>query len=242
MNTFLSACKHSAWPPHQHIIIEALRNLPQKITSTPLTPLHSNVSSFSLVPPGQLGLVESDLPIQPISSNLNASSTGPAADINEIESVALNGSTTITVTNGGPAIPGEGWAATLAREMANRYISSVFCSWYATGGSIPGLLPRLPDSVLNLTFSVNNTGRMFEKVSMLDIDVAGSGGEYVGKLKLLAVLRKCLFIASHLVRSSSWIRMDKWCGIMDSSELWVGTSHAKLPSHPKWRSFHSCIV
>jgi alpha,alpha-trehalase len=72
--------------------------------------------------------------------------------------------------------------------MANRYVSSVFCSWYATGGSIPGLLPRLPDSILNLTYSVNDTGRMFEKVSMLDIDVAGSGGEYVGKF----------FASSHL--------------------------------------------
>lgn len=55
---------------------------------------------------------------------------------------------------------------------------SVSCYRYATGGSIPGLLPQLPSSALNATFSVNNTGNMFEKESMFDIDVSGSGGEY----------------------------------------------------------------
>ncbi|ETW82190.1 glycoside hydrolase family 37 protein [Heterobasidion irregulare TC 32-1] len=79
---------------------------------------------------------------------------------------AMNG----TVVNGGNATEGEGWRDVLARELANRYFSSAFCSWcvYSTGGSIPSMLPRLSDQALN----------MFEKFSYTDIDQAGSGGEY----------------------------------------------------------------
>lgn len=95
--------------------------------------------------------------------------TGPGADIN-----TLNG----TVVNGGNSSSGEGWTATLGREVANRYFTSVLCSWHATGGSIPGLLPRLPNSELNLTNSINNTGNMYEKFSILNVDSSGSGGEY----------------------------------------------------------------
>lgn len=162
----------NAWPPHQFILLEALRNLPANITTGSLPTLSANVSSFSLVPTGQLGLTEDALPLQPLESGANSSSTGPAADINVLE----NG---LTVFNGGESTPGEGWGKALEREVANRYMSSVFCSWYSTGGSIPGLLPRLPDETLNLTFSLDSTGRMFEKESLFDIDVAGSGGEYV---------------------------------------------------------------
>ena len=49
---------------------------------------------------------------------------------------------------------------------------------YSTGGSIPGLLSRLPREDLEVSNSVNDTGNMFEKISMFDIDVAGGGGEY----------------------------------------------------------------
>jgi len=106
------------------------------------------------VPSGQLGFIESQLPGQPIrfaQTSQNATVTGPGADIN-----MLSG----TVINGGNATVGEGWAATLERELANRYFTSALCSWQATGGSIPSLLPRLPDSQLNLTDSVGNTGNV----------------------------------------------------------------------------------
>ena len=49
---------------------------------------------------------------------------------------------------------------TLERELANRYVASALCSWHATGGEIPGLLPRLSDQELNVTQSVNNTGNV----------------------------------------------------------------------------------
>ena len=114
----------NAWPPHQYIILQALSALPSNVTSGPLPAPNSGKSSYSLVPSGQIGVQESDLLGQPIyiaGKSHNASSTGSAADIN-----ALNG----TVINGGNATTGEGWASTLQRELANRYFTSAFCSWF----------------------------------------------------------------------------------------------------------------
>ncbi|KAI0076715.1 glycoside hydrolase family 37 protein [Panus rudis PR-1116 ss-1] len=159
----------NAWPPHQHIIMEALRNLPSNITSTPLPSPPSGNSTYALIPAGQIGIAEEKLPGQVLAEGKNATKTGPAADIN-----TLNG----TVVNGGNATSGESWAAVLQRELANRYIASALCSWHATGGEVPNLLPRLPDSQLQITQSQNNTGNMFEKFSINDIDSAGRGGEY----------------------------------------------------------------
>ncbi|EJC98505.1 trehalase [Fomitiporia mediterranea MF3/22] len=153
----------NSWPPHQQIMLEALSNIPSNISTTPVP---ASGSSFSLIPSGQLGIDVSALPGQPLASGGNASA---GADIN-----TLNG----TVVNGGNATENETWAATLQRELANRYITSALCSWHATGGSIPGVLPRLSDAELNVTQSVNNTGNMFEKFSASDVDSAGRGGEY----------------------------------------------------------------
>jgi len=116
------------------------------------------------VPSGQLGITEDQLLPQHIRGG---------GDVKEDIS-KLNG----TVVNGGSAVNGEGWSQTLQRELANRYTAAAFCSWYATGGSIPNLLPRRSDQELNLTGSLTNTGNMFEKFSNLEIDSAGRGGEY----------------------------------------------------------------
>ncbi|THU99809.1 glycoside hydrolase [Dendrothele bispora CBS 962.96] len=158
----------NAWPPHQYIILSALRALPTNITSSPpISASNSSSSSFSLVPTDQLGLTESELPGQPLAPNQNSSTSGSAADINFVKGPTDN---QMTVVNGGnPQGDQEGWAHTLERELANRH---------ATGGSIPNVLPRLSDQELNVTQSQNNTGNMFEKFSNLDIDSAGRGGEY----------------------------------------------------------------
>lgn len=169
MDTSLQWDFPNTWAPHQYIILQALRALPSNITSTTLSALSSNKSTFDLLPPDQLGISESQLPSQMLLSGVNATNLGPEADIN-----TLNG----TVLNGGNATDSEGWAQTLQRELANRYFASAFCSWHATGGAIPNVLPRLSDAELNVTQSVNNTGNMFEKFSSLDIDSAGRGGEY----------------------------------------------------------------
>ncbi|KAF8158436.1 trehalase [Crassisporium funariophilum] len=162
----------NTWPPHQYIALQALRALPTNVTQGAIPTLQSNQSSFDLIPAGQLGMTEAQLPGQPIHGGatiVNSTTTGSAADLNK-----LNG----TVANGGNSTDGEGWAAKLERELANRYFASALCSWHATGGSIPGILARLPDAQLNVTQSITNTGNMFEKFSNLDIDSAGRGGEY----------------------------------------------------------------
>ncbi|KAF5346662.1 hypothetical protein D9758_013212 [Tetrapyrgos nigripes] len=156
----------NTWPPHQYIVLQALRGLRSLLPDANVSvssSIPNATDSFSLVPPGQLGLAEAELTPQPISATANATS-----DIN-----VLNG----TVSNGGNSST-QGWVETLERELANRYVASVLCSWHATGGSIEGILPKLSDQELNVTNSVGNTGNMFEKFSYLDIDVAGQGGEY----------------------------------------------------------------
>ncbi|PCH40410.1 glycoside hydrolase family 37 protein [Wolfiporia cocos MD-104 SS10] len=160
----------NAWPPHQFIILEALEALPANVTTGSLPTPPSNASTYALVPAGQIGVAEGALPGQPIlRMGANATKVGPAADINRLSG---------TVVNGGNATEGEGWAHALQRELANRYFASALCSWHATGGSIPGVLPRLSDAELNVTQSVNNTGNMFEKFNITDVDSSGSGGEY----------------------------------------------------------------
>ncbi|KAG1835758.1 glycoside hydrolase family 37 protein [Suillus subalutaceus] len=162
----------NSWPPHQYIIMQALRAIPSNLTTNGLPTPSSDQSTYDLVPAGQLDFTEAQLPGQPFlvaEANANATATGPAADINK-----LNG----TVVNGGNATAGEGWRDTLQREMANRYYTSVLCSWHATGGSIPGLLPQLPANELNVTGSIGNTGNMYEKFSNLNVDSSGYGGEY----------------------------------------------------------------
>ncbi|KAF9478211.1 trehalase [Pholiota conissans] len=162
----------NSWPNHQYIILAALQALPANVTKGPIPSPAANESTFSLIPAGQLGLDETSLPGQPVHGGatiVNASTSGAAADLN-----SGNG----TVANGGNPVSGEGWAAALQRQLANRYFSSALCSWHATGGSIPNVLPRLSDQELNVTQSQTNTGNMFEKFSILDIDSAGRGGEY----------------------------------------------------------------
>ncbi|KIK16915.1 glycoside hydrolase family 37 protein [Pisolithus microcarpus 441] len=162
----------NTWPPHQYIILEALNALPSNLTSNILPTPGTGQSAYDLIPSGQLNLTESQLPGQPLrgaQASQNVTATGPGSDVN-----TLNG----TVVNGGNSSSGEGWAAMLGREVANRYFTSELCSWHATGGSIPGLLLRLPNNELNLTNSVNNTGNMYEKFSILNVDSSGSGGEY----------------------------------------------------------------
>ncbi|GAB1310041.1 Trehalase [Madurella fahalii] len=59
----------------------------------------------------------------------------------------------------------------LSLRLAQRYVDSTFCTWYATGGSTsetPQLQGVSPDA----------TGTMFEKYSDAAINVAGGGGEY----------------------------------------------------------------
>jgi alpha,alpha-trehalase len=110
----------NCWPPHQYIALQALRALPVNVSSGAIPQPPNEKSGFELVPSGQLGLRENDLPGQLIGNGKNASSSGSRADIN-----ALNG----TFVNGGSPTAGEGWRDALARGLANRYFTSALCSW-----------------------------------------------------------------------------------------------------------------
>ncbi|PHH63355.1 hypothetical protein CDD81_6052 [Ophiocordyceps australis] len=59
----------------------------------------------------------------------------------------------------------------LALRLAQRYVDSTFCAWYATGGST-AQTPKLPG------LGPDDKGIMFEKYSDSSTSVAGGGGEY----------------------------------------------------------------
>lgn len=140
-NTGLKWDMPNAWPPHQYIALQALRNLPSNLTTNTIP----SGQSYDLIPAGQLGIPGAELPPQPI----RGSGIYTRTDISR-----LNG----TVVNGGLAQANEGWGRALQRQLANRYIAAVYCSWVATGGSIPSLLPtRLQPGEFNWTRTSNIT-------------------------------------------------------------------------------------
>ncbi|EKG20667.1 Glycoside hydrolase family 37 [Macrophomina phaseolina MS6] len=61
------------------------------------------------------------------------------------------------------------WTQDTALDLAQRYLTSTFCTWRATGGSTPSF-PKIADA--------EGDGIMFEKYSDEDINAAGGGGEY----------------------------------------------------------------
>ncbi|CAO3637835.1 unnamed protein product [Cunninghamella echinulata] len=58
----------------------------------------------------------------------------------------------------------------LAKTLAQRNAASAFCSWYFTGGSVPGELQKLD--------GIKDDGHMFEKFDIRSMTESGSGGEY----------------------------------------------------------------
>lgn len=53
---------------------------------------------------------------------------------------------------GGTVVNEEGRGQTLQSELADRYTAAGFCSWWATGGSIPNILPRPYQELLDGEF------------------------------------------------------------------------------------------
>ena len=93
-------------------------NIPANLTSKAYDALApANVSSYSPVPSGQLGMNESALPVQP-----GGASNGSSSLIN-------------TASDGNVSLS-ESWRDVLLDEVANRYIARCVPSWC--------LLPSLP--------------------------------------------------------------------------------------------------
>ncbi|OMJ23526.1 Trehalase [Smittium culicis] len=57
-----------------------------------------------------------------------------------------------------------------ALKLANSLVGSSYCGWYLTGGSIPGLLDKLPN--------VTDNGHLFEKLNSTNFGFPAGGGEY----------------------------------------------------------------
>lgn len=133
------------WPPQIYIALFGLQNLPANISSSSFETYGQEALSYSYLPPGHLGLSQDQLPGQPVLGAAEGVNIGP------VQSFAANGN----VGN----LTGLGWRDALAVAVASRYESSSFCSWYATGGSIPGILNQLPEADLNATNSVSESYR-----------------------------------------------------------------------------------
>lgn len=125
--------------------VAAIRALPENITSGSFDNFSSNTLRFDYLPPNHFALTQAELPEQPLLGN-NSQNASTVSTFDEHANVGnLTGLT---------------WAEGLAIAIANRYESAAYCSWIATGGSIPGLVEQLPQSDLEATNSVGNTGNM----------------------------------------------------------------------------------
>ena len=83
----------SVWPPHQNIL-DALVALPPTVTSMPLFTPSDARSTDSLMPAGQIGITDDQLPVRFIASAGNATKAGSAADCNSLNGTIVNGDDT----------------------------------------------------------------------------------------------------------------------------------------------------
>lgn len=135
-------------------------------------------TNFSSIPVNQLGLNETDLPEQPQDA-IGPNSPVFARSVAEVQQ-GLPWWKGKHAKVQSPRILLTGILLTaIAVEYANRYMLSAFCSWYSTGGAIPGVLNPLSSGTLNATgANPTDTGHIFEKFNATDVDAAGGGGEY----------------------------------------------------------------
>lgn len=121
----------SSWPSLTWVAQQAVLAIPDSLAKESMESYVRRTSNFSYLPDGVFGLAESDLPPQNFAdtSTANLTTARPFG-----ESGNVGDTSTYSKTN---------WRDGLAIAMANRYTAAAFCSWYATGGSIPGLLAQV---------------------------------------------------------------------------------------------------
>ena len=144
----------NAWPPHTYIAIKALENLPSNITSASFGNFSNGVLDYNAFISNQTGLAKDQLPKQSIvgtNGMADTNLTSAVTSFNQLEHV-------------GQVTSNASWAEGLAVAIANRYTASAYCSWYSTGGSIPGLVDQLSQAQLNATNSMGSSGH----VSLVD--------------------------------------------------------------------------
>ncbi|KAG0150475.1 hypothetical protein CROQUDRAFT_38208 [Cronartium quercuum f. sp. fusiforme G11] len=153
----------NVWPPQVYIVLQAYKNLPKNLTNDNLESFTKKANQFDFIPLNHFGINQEDeLPKQP---KLNGSlSNSNFNDLNNIGNY--------------DKLKNKNWNQAMIEIIAYRFISSAFCSWYSTGGTIPGILPELSAEALNRSGSIGKSGHMFEKFNVTDINAAGGGGEY----------------------------------------------------------------
>ncbi|KAI9292050.1 glycoside hydrolase [Neoconidiobolus thromboides FSU 785] len=57
-------------------------------------------------------------------------------------------------------------------DLSNKFVNTVFCAWYQTGGSLKDLVMKDPNA------PADQEGHMFEKFNVTSIGRSGGGGEY----------------------------------------------------------------
>lgn len=96
--------------------------------------INANSSSYDLIPEGQLGLSENELPqsvpnLSPlVVVELTHDLLRQTLELGGYAAADVNAGKG-TVFNGGVARKNEKWRDALIRELANRYVSAAFCSW-----------------------------------------------------------------------------------------------------------------
>jgi alpha,alpha-trehalase len=197
----------NVWAPHTQIAIDALRALPQDLVRAGGVAKPAPSGSFELIPSAsirednatdaeptrltQLGVASADqLPLQPIASDLNVSSHADEALIGQTSpDSGLQYVSTAPSNIGKASSDTELWSDTLIRSLANRFVASALCSWYATGGQLNLSTQEgrdrwppqpVPESTADTdpTAAAASPGHMFEKYSQTSTSASGAGGEY----------------------------------------------------------------
>ena len=120
----------------------------------------------------------------------------------------------------------------LATELAQRFLDSAFCTWIATEGAIPNVLPPLQGS------SPKVRGTLFEKYADNNINVAGGGGEYTvvpGFGWTNGVLLWAGDIFSHELRQPHCGNLQIARATSDLKRRWTLNDHERDAFIRKWR-------
>lgn len=181
----------SVWPPLMYILISGLLNNNERhadnttVTGTPSnttwsgTPYNNTGIPYNTtgIPNNTTGMGTAynttgmgipynntgvEIPYNNTGIPNNTTGTGPP---NNTTGVGTPNNTTGTGT------PQYNTTGELALALAQRYLDSTFCTWYATGGSTSET-PQLEG------FTDQDVGIMFEKYDSNSTNVAGGGGEY----------------------------------------------------------------
>jgi alpha,alpha-trehalase len=258
----------NVWPPHAYTTIKAMENLGRLIPmASSLSSLA--LTSFSEVAPGQFGMNVTELPTaaldtlgnstsnstsmpNDVNNSTASGSNATAIDVGAAESNATAPGSNSTAPGSNMTAPGSNvtapgsnstgdlpWPKALAIEIASRYMTAAFCSWYSTGGALPGILAQLPLAELNATGTYKgDEGHMFEKFDVTDIDAAGGGGEYEVSLKWRRIVTTDLFVAAHCQKICVWRHsvtkdLSGTSTVPRSISVTVADTYATPPAKPK---------